>query len=482
MSDLWLRSGRDLAMFRSHYLRRDPFPREMPTRHCVPVVRPHFSRYLCGGRAIARWLITAGVLSLTSSVLSAQRAAATVSAVTSLTAIRFGSLVDATGRATSDAVIVVQGDTILRVGRGTAAIPRNARVIDLRRYTAMPGLIDVHTHMTYYRDKANPMAAGPRSKDSVVMAAAWNARRTLETGVTTVRDLGASNYADIAMRDSINNGSMLGPRMFVSGYGLSKVTTASRAGTPSGAPRGRVMDTMEIREAIRAQVSAGADWIKMYGSTGSFQNVTGVQTFTDSEMRVAVETAHRFGKPIAIHSYGDSGGRAAMRAGAESVEHPGTLDDATLAEFAKRGTVYVPTVDHNRFYAENAALLGYNAAQVAALDSFRLLNLATVRRAHKAGVTLAMGSDAVYWMFGENTRELGFMVQAGLTPAEALATATTNAARLLRMPTKLGRIAPGYFADIVAVDGNPLADINVVLNHVVWVMKGGVVVIDKQPR
>ncbi len=416
---------------------------------------------------------------LAPSGISAQRSPPSPAAG-GFTALRFGSLVQASGRAISDAVIVVQGDTIVRIGRGTSAIPRNARIIDLRQYTAIPGLIDVHTHMTYYRDKANPTVAAPRAKDSVVLAAAWNARRTLETGVTTVRDLGASNYTDIAMRDSINVGAMLGPRMFVAGYGLSKVTTAPRAGTPPGPPRGRVMDTTEIREAIKAQVDAGADWIKMYGSTGSFQNVTGVQTFTDDEMRVAVAAAHAHRKPIAIHSYGDAGGRAAMRAGAESVEHPGTLGDATLAEFAKRGTVYVPTIDHNRFYAENASLLGYSRAQVAELDSFRLLNLATARRAHAAGVTMAMGSDAVYWMFGENTRELGFMVQAGLTPAQALATATTNAAALLRMPTKLGTIAPGYFADIVAVDGNPLRDINVVINHVVWVMKGGTVVVDKR--
>lgn len=399
-----------------------------------------------------------------------------------VTALRFKALVDPSGRSTPDAVVVVQADTIVRVGSGASAIPAGARVIDLRRYTAIPGLIDVHTHMTYWRDKSKPTAGGPRTKDSVVMAAAENARKTLETGVTTVRDLGASNYTDIAMRDSINKGAMMGPRMFVAGYGLSKVTTAPRAGAPSGAARGRVLDTLEIKDAIKAQVDAGADWIKMYGSTGSFQNVTGEQTFTDVEMRVATETAHKLGKPIAIHSYGQAGGRAAMRAGAESVEHPAGLDDATIAEWVKRGAMYVPTIDHNRFYAENASLFGYTPAQVVALDSFRVLNLETAQRAHKAGVKFAMGSDAVYWMFGENTRELAWFVKAGMTPAQALATATTNAAALLRMPRKLGKIAPGYFADIVAVDGNPLSDIDVVISHVVWVMKGGAIVVDKREK
>ncbi len=388
-----------------------------------------------------------------------------------------GGVVDQ-GRVLRDAWILIQGDTIVSVRTAPFDLPSGAQLIDLRKYTVIPGMIDVHTHMTYWRDKNNLQATPPRSKDSVVMMAAENARRTLETGVTTVRDLGASNYADIAMRDSINKGVMVGPRMFVAGFGLQKVTVPPRAGTPPGPPRGRVMDTLEIKEAIKAQVDAGADWIKMYGSTGSFQNVTGVQTFSDEEMRVAVETAHRYGKPIAIHSYGDSGGRAAMRAGAESVEHPAGLDDATLAEFVKRSTVYVPTIDHNRFYAENAALLGYNAKQVAELDSFRLLNLETARRAHRAGVRMAMGSDAVYWMFGENTRELGQMVKAGLTPAEALATATTIPAELLGQPGKLGRIAPGFYADIVAVEGNPLDDINVAIDKVRWVMKAGAVVVD----
>ena len=397
---------------------------------------------------------------------------------TSLTALQFGTVVNADGTSIRDAVILIHADTI--VGVLTGSIPNGARVVDLRRYTAIPGMIDVHTHMTYWRDKSRPTAPGPRSKDSVVMAAAENARHTLETGVTTVRDLGATNYTDIAMRDSINKGAMIGPRMFVAGFGLGKVTAPPRAGAPSTVPRGRVQDTTEIRQAIKFQVDSGADWIKMYGSTGSFQNVTGVQTFTDDEMRVAVETAHQYGRRIAIHSYGDSGGRAAMRAGAESVEHPAGLDDATLAEWARRGTVYVPTIDHNRFYAENAALLGYNAKQVAELDSFRLLNLATARRANRAGVKIAMGSDAVYWMFGENTRELAWFVTAGMTPAQALATATTTAADLLGMPKKLGKIAPGYFADIVAVDGDPLRDIDVVINHVTWVMKGGTVVVDKR--
>jgi imidazolonepropionase-like amidohydrolase len=220
----------------------------------------------------------------------------------------------------------------------------------------------------------------------------------------------------------------------------------------------------------------------MYGSTGSAADVTGNETFSLAEMQSAVSAAHAFGKPIAIHSYGAEGGRDAVAAGAESVEHAVDLDDATLAEMARKHTVYVPTIDHNRYYAEYRVQFGYTAEQAAALDAYRMRNIETARRAFRAGVTFAMGSDAVFTMFGQNTRELGWFVKIGMTPAQALATATTNAAALLRREKELGAIAPGYFADIVAVDGDPLVDITAVTDRVRWVMKGGAVVVDRRAR
>src|ERR1039457_7646947 len=214
-------------------------------------------------------------------------------------ALRFGSLVDGKGGVLSDAVVVVEKDRIVSVGSGTAAIPAGAQVVDLRRYTAIPGLIDVHTHMTYYWDEApgtRPLGQAPRLPAVTVFLAQENARRTLEAGVTTVRDLGSSDYNDIAMRDLINRGAMVGPRMFVAGYGLSKLRASARAGAPPpiAAPlRGRVSgDTLEIQQAVKAQVDAGVDWIKMYGSTGSYQDVTGRETFSFAEMKVAVDAAH----------------------------------------------------------------------------------------------------------------------------------------------------------------------------------------------
>jgi imidazolonepropionase-like amidohydrolase len=313
-----------------------------------------------------------------------------------------------------------------------------------------------------------------------VQLAKANAMKTLEAGVTTVRDLGASNYTDIALRDSINKAGWIGPRMFVAGSGLQLARPPFRPNTDTTRTvRGRVYNISQIPEAVKQQVDAGADYIKMYGSTGSGADVTGNETFAFDEMKAAVDAAHQYGRRIAIHSYGPDGGRDAVRAGANTLEHAIDLDDATLAEMVKHGTFYVPTIDHNRYYAEYASDFHYTPQQVAALDSFRLRNVETSRRAFKAGVKLGMGSDAVFHMFGQNARELGWFVQLGMTPAQALATATTNGAAILGMEKSLGAIAPGYFADIVAVEGNPLADINVVLNNVKWVMKGGTVVVDK---
>ena len=398
-------------------------------------------------------------------------------------ALKFKAVVDGSGRVVQQGVVIVDGDKIARVIGPRDAVPANAQVVDLTRYTAIPGLIDLHTHMTYYWDSTSgtdPWRQPQRRPEETVRLARINGMHTLETGVTSVRDLGASNYTDIALRDSINKAGWTGPRMFVAGYGLQRARPPFRPNTDTTKTlRGRVYNISQVAEAVKQQVDAGVDYIKMYGSTGSGADVTGNETFSYDEMKAAVDAAHALGKLIAIHSYGPEGGRDATRADANSVEHPIDLDDATLAEMARRGTMYVPTIDHNRYYSDNAKDFRYTAQQVAALDSFRARNFETARRAFKAGVKLGMGSDAVFTGFGQNTRELGWFVKLGMTPAQALATATTNAADVLGMQKSLGQIAPGYFADITAVEGDPLADINVVLTKVRWVMKGGTVVVDK---
>jgi imidazolonepropionase-like amidohydrolase len=404
-------------------------------------------------------------------------------------AVKFGKLWDGKGKVWTNAIVIVDGERVREVITDAKRIPAEAEVVDLTKYYGLPGLIDVHTHMTMYTEETLPTATGqlvPMLKQLTsnspaveVFLARKGALRTLETGVTTVRDLSADQYMDMAMRDLINRGEMAGPRMLVSGYGLYVSMTPTRKDVPP--PLGGVIadGVPEVLRAVRQQVAAGADVIKLYASTGTDDDTTGFETFNFEEIKAAVDAAHQFGKKIAVHSYGPDGARDAVKAGADSIEHATDLDDATITDMAKRGTFYVPTIDHNRYYLDNAERIGYAPGFQAKTRAFILRNVETARRAHKAGVKFAMGSDAIYSMFGENTRELGWFVKAGMTPEEALKTTTTNAAELLGKENELGAVAPGYFADLVAVEGDPTLDIGVAIEKVKWVMKGGAVQVDR---
>jgi imidazolonepropionase-like amidohydrolase len=415
-------------------------------------------------------------------VLAAGLSAQEIAAVKTVKAIRFGKLWDAKGKIWNNAIVIVEGNRIRALTTDARAIPAGAEVVDLSRYTGLPGLIDVHTHMTMYTEESRGIPMLKQITDTPpaveLFLARKGAMRVLEAGVTTVRDLSAEAYMDIAMRDLINAGEMTGPRMFVSGYGLYATQIPSRK--EGSIPGGVFADGVpEVLKAVRQQLAAGVDLIKMYGSTGTDDDVTGFETYSVEEMKAAVDMAHRFGKKIAVHSYGPDGARDAVRAGADSVEHATGMDDATIQEMVKRGTFYVPTIDHNRYYMENGDKIGYAPGYKERLAAFLPRNVETARRAFQAGVKIAMGSDAIYTMFGQNTRELGWFVKAGMTPEQALQTATTNAAALLGKEAELGAVAPGYLADLVAVQGDPLSDISVAIYNVKWVMKDGAVVIDK---
>jgi len=240
------------------------------------------------------------------------------------TAIRFGKLWDGS-KTINDAVVVVESDRIVAVGSGANAVPRGAKVIDLRKYTGLPGLIDLHTHITYYWDrKPGTRPRGVQRLPAVtVYLAQENARRTLETGVTTIRDLNAGNDMDLAMRELIASGAMIGPRMFVSGPGLS-----SRPNQP--------LNAETVANLVAARVKSGVDWVKVFGSRGSYEVVDGTQTVSLDEMKSVVAAAHAAGKKVAVHSYGASGVRDAVLAGADSVEHGAEVDDETFKEMIKR--------------------------------------------------------------------------------------------------------------------------------------------------
>lgn len=391
------------------------------------------------------------------------------SAVAQIKVIRAARLWDG-ARVLTDVFVVIDGDRIARIANSSESIPGTAEVIDLRKYTLLPGLIDLHTHLTYYWDRqSGTRPLGQRRRPAVtVFLAQDNARRTLETGVTTVRDLGAANDTDFAMRDLIAMGAMLGPRMIVAGQGIS-------------APRQTMTPNVDaMRTAAEERIKNGSDWIKVYGSRGSFDSVDTTQTLTFDEMKAIVDASHAAGHKVAIHSYGASGVKDAVRAGADSVEHGIDLDDETLAEMVRRRTVWVPTIDHNRYYVDAKDEYGFKPEAIAPLQDYTQRNLDATRRAVKAGVRIGMGSDAVYSMFGQNTRELGWFVKAGMSAEQALATATTTAAELLGMQDRLGRIAPGYAADFVAVEGDPLQAIDALFTGVRVVMKDGRIVVDKR--
>ena len=395
------------------------------------------------------------------------------SAADAATALRFAKMADGSGKSVGDAVIVVDGDKIVSVGSGAGAVPAGATVIDLRKYTAIPGLIDAHTHISWVWDErpgTTPYRQDTRTVGENVFLAQKNLRRTLEAGVTTVRDLNAQQEgADIALRNLINRDAMTGPRMFVATHAI---------GAPPRAI-GAVNGPYEMIRAVREVITLGADWIKLFASTGGTQNLTGDETLTLEEIKAAVEIAHPLGKKVAVHSYGPAGAKAAAMAGVDTIEHAIDMDDETLAMMKAKGITYIPTIDHNRFYADNAIPFEFRKGIGDEYHEFIAKNIETTRRAIKAGVKVGMGSDAVYTMAGENTHELGALVKAGMTPAQALAAATTTNAAMLGKEKSLGTIAPGYFADIVAVEGDPLADVNVTINNVRWVMKGGAVVVDK---
>jgi len=396
--------------------------------------------------------------------------------------IKFGKLIDGTGRIVTNAVVIVEDDRVQRVASGSVPIPSGAEVIDLSRYTGIPGLIDAHTHITYYWDGVTTPRSEPARHPAVVAVLAQeNGLKALEAGVTTIRDLNAANGVDLAMRDLINMGKMTGPRMFVAGTAL--MITRS---TAPPAPIGILADGVDgVLRAVRQVIASGADWVKMRASTGGFDDVTQYQTFTFEEIKAAVDAAHALGKKIAIHSYGPGGARDAVRAGVDSLEHAADLDDETIAEMVRRNTYYSPTIDHNQYYVENAdTVYHFPAGTKERLRDYIRRNVDTAQKAFRAGVRIMMGSDAVYNGWGLNTRELDWFVKIGMTPEQALKTATTTPATMLGMEKSLGAVAPGFFADIVAVEGDPMVDITAVSKreNVRWVMKGGQTVVDKTKR
>lgn len=403
--------------------------------------------------------------------------------------IHAGRLIDGLAAAPRERVsIVVTGDRITGVQDGWQT-PAGARVIDLRTSTVMPGFIDAHTHITGEgTGNAIVNAATLTPLDEAVRSTAF-ARRTLEAGFTTIRNLGSEGGADVALKRAIEAGTVPGPRIWTARTGLSITGGHGDQGglRPDlwAAPTwmdGIVDSGDEARKAVRYQHKYGADLIKFTATGGvlSIGDSGDAQQFTDEEMRAIVEASHLLGMKVAAHAHGKRGIAAAIRAGVDSIEHGTYADAESFALFKQHGTYLVPTILAGKTVAELATIPGHfhptvqaKAARIGPLiqDMFK--------RAHAAGVKVAFGTDSGVSSHGENAREFGYMVEAGMPAMEAILAATRNAADLLGASDSTGSIQPGRFADLVAVAGNPLTDI-AELRRVTFVMKGGIVA--KEPR
>jgi len=265
-------------------------------------------------------------------------------------------------------------------------------------------------------------------------------------------------------------GAMVGPRMFVSGPSLRNTVIRHPGITDTRA---------QAAKEAKAVLDAGADWVKVYGSTGGGDDVTGDQTVSFEEMSAIIATAHSAGHKVAIHSYGPDGARDAIRAGTDTLEHATDLDDATIAELVRKKIWYVPTINHNQHYIDRSDdAYKFSAQAKENLHNYIERNFLTAQKAYRAGARMIVGSDAVYTGFSVNMQELRWFVKLGMSNEQSLQSATVLPAEMLGMEKSLGSVAPGYIADIVAVDGDPLSDIEVAVGKVRWVMKAGSVVVN----
>jgi len=393
--------------------------------------------------------------------------------------VRAGHLLDVkTGKTLSNQAIVIQGDKISSVG-SDAQIPAGAQVVDLSNATVLPGLIDAHTHLTMTTNFGYSALAISIPREA--LDGARNARVTLEAGFTTVRNVGARGFTDVALRDAINAGDVPGPRMLVSGPPLSitgghcdeDLLPFEWHAQSEGAADGIEAVQHKTREIIKY----GADLIKICATGGVLSHGDNPQAsqYTLEEMKAIVADAHRLGRKVAAHAHGAQGILWASEAGVDSIEHGSYIDDAAIAEMKKNGTYLVPTLYLADWFLENAEKIGTPPELIAKGREVMPAARKNVARAFAAGVKVGFGTDAAVYPHGLNAHEFAVMVKLGLTPLQAIQAATINDADLLGWSDKVGALDPGKWADMVAVDGDPLADVTT-LERVKFVMKGGEVV------
>lgn len=383
-----------------------------------------------------------------------------------------------------DKTLVIRGNQVVEVRDGFVGDASQGKVVDLRQAFVLPGLIDSHVHLTSQQNPNARLEEVTLSDADQAMVGARYARRTLMAGFTTVADLGASNQAIFALRNAVRNGDVPGPRIIAAG---SSVSIHGGHGDINGY-REDVMHLLssesicsgpeDCMRAVRTQVRAGADIIKITATGGVLSNTAAGlnQQFSDDELSAIVGSAHRMGRQVTAHAHGVDGINAFLRAGGDSIEHGTYLDDQSIRLFKSNGAWLIPTLLAGDFVARIASGPDnfFTPAQTAkALEAGpKMLDMA--RRAHEGGVKIAFGTDSGVSAHGDNAQEFALLVRAGLSPLEAIQAATVGAAEHLRIANQAGKIAVGMPADIVAVSGDPLTDVTE-LERMKFVMKAGVV-------
>jgi imidazolonepropionase-like amidohydrolase len=405
-----------------------------------------------------------------------------------VTYIRAGRLFDGTGDKTREnMIIVVQDDRIQNVGSaGSVAIPAGATVIDLSKATVLPGLIDCHVHLGARADRYNEIYRFKDTPFSSAFAAVVNARKTLEAGFTSVRDVGSLPFLAVDLRNSINEGLVPGPRIVASGPPIS--ITGGHGDLNNYSPQARVSMFPEerdfqiadgvdqVRHVVRAQVKYGVDVIKVLATGGvlSKGDSPGAPQFSFEELKVAADEAHMAGRKIAAHAHGTQGIKNAILAGFDSIEHASLIDDEGIRLAKEHGTYLVMDIYNDDYILGKAIEFGLPQENVDKEKMVGRTQRENLQKALQAGAKMAFGTDAGVYPHGDNAKQFFYMVKYGMTPAQAIRAATTSAADLIGRTKDVGSIETGKYADIIAVSADPLQDVRA-LENVGFVMKGGVV-------
>ncbi|HKC01294.1 MAG TPA: amidohydrolase family protein [Terriglobales bacterium] len=385
------------------------------------------------------------------------------------------------GRVVDNPVVLINGDRIQTVGRsGEVSVPSGAMVLDLGSATLLPGLIDLHTHLND-EPEFHGVAFHTLSAARMAIIGAKGARMTLDVGFTTVRNVGSSHYADVALRDGINAGDVPGPRMQVTGPMIG--STGSHCDYTYLAPEFHYADEgvanglPAVMEKVREVLKYGADWVKFCASGGVFSqgDLPDDVQFSPEEMVAIVDEGHRHGKKVAAHAHGTRAIIEAVKAGVDTIEHGSVLDDEAIRLMKEHGTYLVADIYDDDFILQHGKEYGYTDENLTKEKMLGQKQRDSFRRAVQAGVKIGFGTDTGSIPFGQNGKQFFYMVKYGLTPMQAIQSATTSAADVMNWSDRIGSLDPGKYADLIAVTGNPLDDITI-LEHVPFVMKGGQIV------